>query len=79
MDEFILAQKKGTEEFHLFALNNSSQEIIYSLSSVCEGMISKDIQKIVFHSKIEHEARNLCALLGKDVCSRCVSILYLTK
>lgn len=79
MDEFILVQKKEVEEFHLFVLNNSSQEIIYSLSSVCGGMVSKDIQKIIFHSKTEHEARILCALQGKEVCSICVGKFYSKK
>lgn len=79
MDEFILAQKKGTEEFHLFVLNNSSHEIIYSLSSVCKGMISKDIGKVIFQSKTEGEARILCAIQGKQVCAVCIRELYTSK
>ena len=79
MDEYVLAKKKGTEEFHLFALNIAPQDVIYSLTSACGEMISKDIQKIVFHSKLEDEARILCAIQGKEVCGICAGILYTMK
>jgi len=79
MDEFVLAEKKGNEEFHLFVLNVRSQDVICSLTSACGKMISADIAKIVFKSKTEDEARILCALQGKEVCGICAGILYTLK
>ena len=78
MDAFTLKLKKDTNELHLFKGKMTDRGCTTRQRCICDMMDKSESEGDMFTCNTEKQARELCAIIGKDVCGVCVSLLYST-
>lgn len=76
---YTLREKENTDELHLFEGEMKPDGgCTANRESVCTEMSYNEGSRNKFACKDEHDARKMCAEIGRAVCGTCVSHLYAT-
>ncbi|MGH1386663.1 hypothetical protein [Kordia sp.] len=77
---YILRERKSNGELHLFVASPTEEnECRAQQKSVCGQMDIEEDSLTVFSCQPEERARTQCAKIGRNVCTTCVSHLYMDK
>ncbi|WP_420572993.1 hypothetical protein [Kordia sp.] len=77
---YILRKSKENGELHLFlAKSTDENECKSQQKSICGRMDIEEPSQTIFSCQPEDRARTQCAKIGREMCSTCVSHLYMDK
>ena len=75
---YILRERKETGELHLFLANPTEENECRSQEkSICGRMSIDEKSRTIFSCQPKDRARIQCAKLTKNICTTCVSYLYM--